>query len=305
MDEQDVRWDAILVNKLSKNLASNTDLTVPRHKVSMYRLQILYHFNSDKYYTWYRVVDEKTEDGELHGYGDLKTAYSEFKRLFQSHALLPWNKRHFLPQGLPAGIENEERCIFIQPPSEEEKRTLAPWVEKPEVPIKMPDGVPGILRLLFGGSNRVAINYFFTDVATTRIKAADATQLDEHTLRVAVFILNKISITLTEPLKKRRTRNSATAITESYKTHQASYLKQCYFGLLGIISHRSISEPECTDIDWLKQELQDIHLLLKLRTALNKAHLYYNHIPSEVSQQALQALGLAEIKRGTYCCICL
>lgn len=303
MDEQDVRWDAILINKLSKNPASNTDPTLPKHKVSMYRLQILYHFNSDKYYTWYREVDDNTEEGELHGYGSLRSAYSEFKRLFQELALLPWSKRHFLPLRLPVDMENEQRCIFIQPPSEEEKRTLAPWVEKGDVPAKIPDGVPGLLKVLFGNSNRVAIDFFFNDVATARIKAADTTHLDENTLRTAIGILNKISVALTEPLKKRRTRSSATETLECYKLRQAFYLKQCYFGLLGIISHRSITVPECTDVDWLNRELEDVHLLLKLCIARNKAHLFYNHLPREVSEQALQALGLAEIKRGTYWCI--
>jgi hypothetical protein len=245
-------------------------------------------------------VDDKTEEGELYGSGTLKSAYSEFKRLFQTLALLPWTKRHLLPQGLQVGLEKENWCIFVQPPSEEEKRTHAPWVGKGEVPSKLPHGVPGVLKLLFGHSNKLAINYFFNEVAASRIKARDASQLDENTLRTAIAILNKLSVTLTEPSTRRRTRSSTTETTEFNGARQANFLKECYFGLLGIISQCSVSDPQRTDMDWLKQELQDVHLLLKLRNALNKAHLYYHRIPAEVSQQALRDLGLVEIKRGTY-----
>ncbi|OOQ91243.1 hypothetical protein PEBR_01530 [Penicillium brasilianum] len=295
MDERDVRWDAILINNPLKNPLSETNPIVPKHKVAMHRLQILYHFSSDKYYTWLRLVDDKTEEGELYGSGALKSAYSEFKRLFQTLTLVPWTKRRFLPYGLLGGLEKENWCIFIQPPSEEEKRTHPPWVEQVEVPTKIPRGVPGVLKLLFSVSNRIAIGSLFNEVAASRIKAADASQLDENILRTAIAILNQLSMTLAEPSKKMRTRSSTTETTD--KTRQADFLKECYFGLLGIISHCPISYPQCTDVDWLKQELQDVHLLLKLRIAWNIAGPYYRRIPTEVSQQALRNLGLAEIKR--------
>jgi hypothetical protein len=237
----------------------------------------------------------------MYGNGDLQSATCEFKRLFERQTHLPWEQRHHLPHGLPPRIPNNARCLFIQPLSEDEQQILAQGGEQAEVPTKIPEGVPGMLKLLFGNNNKMAIHYFFNEVVNCRIKSVSSSPLDEHTLQVAIAILDRLDLTLTESSKRRHTRNSP---VELFRFRQASYLKECYFGLLAI-ANRPSSEPIATDLDWVRQELQNVHLLLKLRMAVNRAHLYYANLPMEVSQQTLQILGLAEIKRGTYCSVCL
>jgi hypothetical protein len=298
MDEREIRWDAILINKLSKNPAGEMDPTAPTHKISLHRLQLLYNFTSGKFHTWFRLVDDKTEEGELHGTGDLKSALVEFKRLFHEQSFLPWDKRDSLPHGVQDWVPIDSRCIFFQPLSEEEKKNIALGVQQAEVPVTIPQGVPGVLKVLFGHSNRLAVGHFFNDMARFRIKTVNHNQLDDNTLRAAMAILDKLRVTLAETVK-RKTRNSP---VEWIKHSRATYLKECYFGLLGIYS-RSSSEPLATDPDWLKQELQNLELMLKLRTTMDRTYLFRREMSSEVLQQAFLCLGLSEIKQGTYSCV--
>lgn len=298
MDERDVRWDATLIGIPSRNPLAAIRVDQPLYKVAMHRLQILYNFSTGTYRTWFRQVDDKIEEGELYGHGDLRSAKLEFKRLFKKLAWVRWEDRHSLQHGLPDGIPSKTRYIFIQLPSEDEKQIAAPEAEQTEFELKLPEGVPRMLELLFGYSNVSAIKEFFTDVSISRIKTVNHSQLNGHILRTAIAILEKLSITLTEPLKRRETRNSS----PEEMACQANYLEDCYFGLLGI-GKRSAFELESTNLDWLKQELHNVQLLLKMRTAMDKAFRYTRNLPGEVIQQAFQALGLAEIKQGTYLCV--
>lgn len=298
MDEHGVRWDAFLISKLTKRASSNA--YTPECSVLMHRLQILYIFKTDNYYTWFRLVDDKTEAGELYGNGDLKSSIVEFKRLFKRQASLGWDDRHLLPQTVPWHFPDETRCLFIQPPSEDEQQTIAQGYEKSNVPIKISDGVMGLLKLIFGHTNKMAIQYFFNELANCRMKAIGSMQLDEDALRTAIAILDKLGDTLTDSDQRKATRSS---LSPQFSLGRAKYLKQCYFGLLGIAG-RSISEPLATDHDWLKREREDVHLLLKLRIALNRAHFFYNNPLAPLSQQAFQTLGLAEIKKGMHSPLC-
>lgn len=157
-----------------------------------------------------------------------------------------------------------------------------------------------MLQVLFGRDNRTSINSFFTDLVVNRLKAANYIQVDEHALRIAIAILDKVNAVLTEE-PKRTTRSLSPELMVS----QASYLKSCYFGLLGLKQRLNI-EPQPLTLEWLKEELQDVQLLHKLRVAVDTS---YRHnaagLPFEVLQQAYQTLGLSEIKRSTYCCVSL
>jgi hypothetical protein len=295
MDEHDVRWDALLISNLSKRPLAEVTAYVSQYTVMTHRLQILYHFDTDKYWTWLRLVDHLPDEGELFGNGDLKSATVEFKRLFERQTLLPWEKRDQIPHGLPDHLIDPARCVCIQPPSEDEKQIIISGTEQSEAPIKVPEGVPGLLKLLFGNGIKMATYYLFNEVANNRIKSSITVQLHEDILTTAIAVLDKLDFTLTEYARRKVTRNSP---TQEFRDRQTRYLKECYFGLMRIVN-RSSSEPLATDHDWLKQERENILLLLKLRMATNRAHLFYNGLSTQLAQQALASLGLAEIKKGT------
>lgn len=295
MDENDVHWDVTLVGNPLKNPAADTITTAPVYKISLRRLQILYNFSAGTHRTWFRQVDAQIEEGELYGNGDLRSAKIEFKRLFKKLACVCWEERHSLQLGLPDMNGIDARHIFIQPQTESQQQIGRPDAEQTDITLKIPSGVSSMLQVLFGRDNRTLINYFFTDLLATRLRAANYIQVDEHALRIAIAILDKLNTILTEP-PKRATRSSS----PEFMVSQASYLKSCYFGLLGL-KQRLNSEPHPPTLEWLKEEFQDVHLLHKLRVAMDTS--YRNNsasLPMEVLQQAYQTLGLSEIKRGTY-----
>jgi hypothetical protein len=300
MDEHGVRWDALLISNLIKRPAPELNAYTPEYSVLIHRLQILYIFRTDRYYTWFRLVDDKTEEGELYGNGDLKSAIVEFKRLFKRQASLGWEDRYLLPQTLPWHFPDETRCLFIQPPTEDEQQTIAQGYEKSKVLIQIPDGIMGLIKLLFGHTNKMQTEYLFNEIANCRIKAIGNIQLGEDALRTAISLLDKISHALTDSEKRKALRSS---LGPHSVLGRANYLKQCYFGLLGI-ANRSITAPLATDQDWVNREREDVHLLLKLRIAIDRAHLLYNSPLAPLSQQAFQTLGLAEIKKGMYPPLC-
>lgn len=297
MDEHNVRWDALLINNLTKNSTPQVKAYTPEYSVSMHRLQILYILETDKYYTWFRHVDDKTEEGELYGNGDLKSAIVEFKRLFKRQAWMSW-EGYLLSHARPCHFPAKDQCIILQPPSEDERQMIAQGFEQPQVPIKIPEGVLGLLKLLFGHPNKMATQYLFNEVANAQLQSIGRVQLDEDILQTAIAVLDMLDDALTDTAKRKVTRNSPSS---QFMLQQTSYLKQCYFALLGIVN-RPISEPLATDHDWLNRERENVHLLLKLRIALKRAALFYNN--AELSQQAFQALGLTEIKKGTYGPLC-
>lgn len=295
MDENDVHWDVSLVGNPVKNPAADTVATVPAYKISLHRLQILYNFSAGTHRTWFRQVDAQIEEGELYGNGDLRSAKIEFKRLFKKLACVCWEERHSLHLGLPDMNAIDARHIFIQPQAENQQQIGGRDAERTEITLKIPSGVSRMLQVLFGRDNRTSINYFFTDLVVTRLRAANCIQVDEHALRIAIAILDKLNALITEP-PKRATRSSSPELMVS----QASYLKSCYFGLLGL-KQRLDSEPHPPNLEWLKEEFQDVRLLHKLRVAVDTS--YRNNtasLPIEVLRQAYQTLGLSEIKRGTY-----
>lgn len=298
MDENDVHWDVTLVGNPLKNPAADTIATAPAYKISLYRLQILFNFSAGTHRTWFRQVDAQIEEGELYGNGDLRSAKIEFKRLFKKLACVCWEECHSLQFGLPDMNAIDTRHIFIQPQTENQQQIGGPDVERTDITPKFSSGVSSMLQVLFGRDSTTSINYFFTDPVVTRLKAANYTQVDEHALRIAIAILDKLNAILTEP-PKRTTRSSSPEVMVS----QASYLKSCYFGLLGLKQRLNI-EPQPLGLEWLKEELQDVQLLHKLRVAVDtSSRNNAASLPIEVLQQAYQTLGLSEIKRGTYCCV--
>jgi hypothetical protein len=305
MDEHGVRWDALLISNLIKRPSSQLNAYTPEYSVLIHRLQILYIFKTDRYYTWFRLVDDKTEQGELYGNGDLMSAVVEFKRLFKRKASLGWEDRYLLPQTLPWHFPDETRCLFIQPPTEDEQQTIAQGHEKSKDLIKIPDAIMGLIKLLFGHTNKMQTQYLFNEIANCRIKAIGNIQLGEDALRTAIALLDKLGHALTDhALTDHEKRKALRSSLSPHSTlGRAKYLKQCYFGLLGIVN-RSITESLATDQDWLKREREDVHLLLKLHIAIERAHLLYNNPLAPLSQQAFQTLELAEIKKGMYPPIC-
>ncbi|KAF3396362.1 hypothetical protein F1880_006806 [Penicillium rolfsii] len=281
------------VEEPPKRPSSELNAYTPEYSVLMHRLQILYNFKTDKYFTWFRLADDKTEEGELHGNGDLKSAVVEFKKVFKRHTSLGWQNRYLLPHVMPWHSADEIPCLVIQPPTKDEQQIIAQGYEKSEVTIKITDAVMGLLKLLFGHTNKMAIQYFFNEIANCRVKAIGNVHLGEDALQTAIVILDKLAHTLTENEKRKATRSS---LNSKFALARAKYLKECYFGLLGIAG-RSFSELPATDPDWLRREREDVHLLLKLRIAVNRASRFYNNTIAPRVQQAFQTLGLAEIKK--------
>lgn len=295
MDENDVYWDVTLVGNPVKNPAADTIATAPAYKISLYRLQILYNFSAATHRTWFRQVDAQIEEGELYGNGDLQSAKIEFKRLFKKLACVCWEERQSLQLGLPDMNAIDARHIFVQPQTENQQQIGDPDAERTEITLKIPSGVSSMLQVLFGRDNRTSINHFFADVVVTRLMAANCIQVDEHALRIAIAILGKLNAILTEP-PRPVTRSSSPELM----VNQANYLRSCYFGLLGL-KQRLASELHPPNLEWLNEELQNVHLLHKLRVAVDTS-LRNNaaSLPIEVLQQAYQTLGLSEIKRGTH-----
>ncbi|KAJ5177011.1 uncharacterized protein N7482_002888 [Penicillium canariense] len=312
MDEHYVRWDATVVSNLSElptamvntrapgymipTAMINTrppanmiptamvNTPAPAYKVETHRLQLLYNFHTGSYRTWFRLVDEGSNHGELYGCGDVVSAKSEFKRLFKRLTSVSWEKRH--------SISKEKPFVFIQPSFREEQNCV-PLADQAEVRYKLPTGVPKVLNLLFGHSNRSAVHQFFKDVAISRVKTVDEVQLSDHTLRTGIAILKRITTLLTETPKIRGTRSRSSELVQS---ELVNYLSQCYRGLMWI-GKSSASHPGHANLDWVRHELQDVHLLLNLRVALEMTQAWEKTLKREMMQQAFQTLDLDEIKQ--------
>lgn len=295
MDEQGVRWDAFLISGLKRKLTLNPDINFPNHQVSTYRIQLLYNFEFRTYRIWYREVVNQVEMSELSDNDDLEIARRDFEHRFEEVTGESWKDHCMLSQDTLEWNPSTERYIFFQPKHEDEYRAGNSLLEQDDVIERLPRGVSELIKLLFGPGPGDHASSFYRHILKNEIRSCYSLNLDGLTLRIAVDLLTKLVNCLEKPLACSEAQSRS---SERLHMQKARFMKEMYFGLLRI-ARRSVSTPEATNLEWARQELRNIELLLKLRLCVEQKQRD-GHLPKEIALKAFRTLEFEEIKRGVY-----
>ncbi|EPS34785.1 hypothetical protein PDE_09749 [Penicillium oxalicum 114-2] len=292
MDEQGVRWDAFLISGLKRKLTLNPDINFPNHQVSTYRIQLLYNFEFRTYRIWYREVVNQVEMSELSDNDDLEIARRDFEHRFEEVTGESWKDHCMLSQDTLEWNPSTKRYIFFQPKHEDEYRAGNSLPEQDDVIERLPRGVSELIKLLFGPGPGDHASSFYRHILKNEIRSCYSLNLDGLTLRIAVDLLTKLVNCLEKPLACSEAQSRS---SERLHMQKARFMKEMYFGLLRI-ARRSVSTPEATNLEWARQELRNIELLLKLRLCVEQKQRD-GHLPKEIALKAFRTLEFEEIKR--------
>jgi poly [ADP-ribose] polymerase len=233
--------------------------------VEVSRIQLLVHGKSQTFHTWDLQYEfgSSEETKSIGNAGTLDLAKRTFGSKFKSRSHLAWKDRHAIP--------NAEGWIFL----ETHHREAPIFTSKTNL---LPAGVENVLKIIFTSGN---LQKYLHLLHTHGRSFLVENKVDKKKLLVGIAVLGKL-MDLTDP-----------QLEPVYCSKARKRLCTIYESL--ILTNLSLSDTK----DTVRQELESLDLLLKLRDAgeiLEKESQSSSLAMSQISQ----VLGLAKMTPGIY-----
>ncbi|CAG8027222.1 unnamed protein product [Penicillium nalgiovense] len=230
--------------------------------VEVSRIQLLVHGESQTFHTWdlqYKFGSSE-ESNSIGNAGTLDSAKRTFRAKFKSRSHLAWKDRHAIP--------NAKGWIFLETHPGE-----APIFTSKTTPL--PASVENVLKIIFTSGN---LQNYLHLLHTHGRNVLVENKVDKRKLLVGIAVLGKL-MDLTDP---------ELALAPVYRSKARKRLCTIYESL--ILTNLILSDTK----DTVRQELESLDLLLKLRDAseiLEKESQSSSLAMSQISQ----VLGLAKM----------